>query len=57
MLTKIQELEIKIKEIGSFFLSNSGRLVEVVERLDMEYELNEVLVSFKQILEVKDDNN
>ena len=23
-MTKIQELEIKVKEIGSFFLSNSG---------------------------------
>ena len=53
MLTKIQELEIKVKEIGSFFLSNSGRLAEAVEKLGMEYELNELLVSFKQILGVK----
>ena len=50
MLNKIQEIEIKVKEIGSFFLSNSGRLAEVVERLDIEYELNELLVSFKEIL-------
>ena len=50
-MTKIQELEIKIKEIGSFFLSNSGRLAEAVEKLGIEYELNELLVSFKQILE------
>mgnify|MGYP001559384887 FL=1 len=55
-MTKIQELEIKIKEIGSFFLSNSGRLAEAVEKLGMEYELNELLVSFKQILEGQGDN-
>ena len=53
MLTKIQEHELKVKEIGSFFLSNSGRLAEVVEKLGMEYELNELLVSFKEILEAK----
>lgn len=52
-MTKIQELEIKVKEIGLFFLSNSGRLAEAVEKLDMEEELNTLLESFKQILEVK----
>mgnify|MGYP001559039045 CR=1 FL=1 len=55
-MTKLMELELKVKEIGSFFLLNSGRLAEATEKLDMEYELNELLVSFKQILEVKDDN-
>lgn len=51
MLTKIMGLEIKVREIGLFFLSNSGRLAEAVEKLDMEEELNELLVSFKLILE------
>ncbi len=51
MLTKIQGLEIEVKEIGLFFLANSGRLAEAVEKLEMEYELNELLGSFKQILE------
>ena len=55
-MTKLMELELKVKEIGSFFLSNSGRLAEATEKLGMEYELNELLASFKQILEVKDDN-
>lgn len=51
MLTKIQELEIRVKEIGLFFLVNSGRLAEAVEKLDMEEELETLLASFKQILE------
>lgn len=51
MLTELQLLEIKIKEIGLFFLANSGRLAEAVEKLDMEEELDVLLVSFKQILE------
>ena len=56
-MTKLMELEIKIKEIGSFFLSNSGRLAEAVEKLGIEYELNELFVSFKELLEdAKRDN-
>ena len=56
-MTKLMELEIKVKEIGLFFLSNSGRMAEAVENFGMEYELNELLVSFKQILEdAKNDN-
>ena len=54
-MTKLMELEIKVREIGLFFLSNSGRLAEAVERLDMEEELNTLLESFKQILEDTDD--
>ncbi len=50
-MTKLMELEIKIREIGLFFLSNSGRLAEAVEKLKMEEELDELLVSFKLILE------
>ncbi len=50
-MTKIQELEIKVKEVGLFFLANSGRLAEAVEKLDMEEEINTLLASFKQILE------
>lgn len=56
MLTKIMELEIKVREIGLFFLANSGRLAEAVEKLNMEEELNELLESFKQILEDENDN-
>ena len=54
-MTKLMELEIKVREIGLFFLSNSGRLAEAVERLDMEEELHTLLESFKQILEDTDD--
>ncbi|MCR4334320.1 MAG: hypothetical protein NUV47_01140 [Patescibacteria group bacterium] len=53
MLTKIIDIEIKVKEIGSFFLLNSGRLAEAVEKLDMEEELYTLLESFKQTLEAK----
>lgn len=52
MTTEIQELEIKVKEIGLFFLVNSGRLAEAVEKLDMEGELDTLLKSFKEIIEV-----
>ena len=55
-MTKLMALEIKVREIGLFFLSNSGRLAEAVEKLGMEEELDELLVSFKQILEDTDDN-
>ena len=40
-MTKLMAIEIKVREIGLFFLSNSGRLAEAVEKLD------------KEILEVK----
>lgn len=50
MLTEFQLLEIKVKEIGLFFLSNSGRLAEAVEELEMESELCELLENFEQIL-------
>ena len=55
-MTKLMAIEIKVRKIGLFFLSNSGRLAEAVEKLDMEEELDELLVSFKQILENKNDH-
>ena len=50
-MTKLMYIEIKVREIGLFFLSNSGRLAEAVEKLAMDEELDELLVSFKLILE------
>lgn len=55
MLTDFQLLEIKVREIGLFFLANSGRLAEAIENLDMKGELDTLLESFKQILEKEED--
>lgn len=42
--------EIKIREIGIFFLKNSGKSAKVVKNLEMEGVLYELLEKFEQIL-------